>query len=121
MSMGRFVGRRNSVPGGVLRALGLGLWLAGCSIEEGGSGADCIRSTECELGLVCIEGTCSNDLSLIGDPGEVPELMPDGGMDLAMPDASEMPVPDAGGMMMAADAGDMMTSDAATVPPVDGG
>jgi hypothetical protein len=76
------------------------------------------------MGLVCIEGTCSSDLSLIGDPGEVPELMPDGGMDIAMPDASELPVTDASDVTMPADAGDMtmtMTRDAATVPPVDGG
>lgn len=66
------------------------------------------------MGLVCIESTCSSDLSLIGDPGEVPELMPDAGVDMAMPDASQM--------MMPADASAMtMNSDAAVAPPVDGG
>jgi len=116
MGMGRSRGERSTVAGTAFRALGLFLWLAGCSVDEGGSGADCVRSTECEMGLVCIEGTCSNDLSLIGDPGEVPELMPDGGMDVAMPDASDM-------MTMPTDAGDTMTmtSDAAVVPPADGG
>ena len=80
--------------------------LGGCSVEEGGAGADCVRSAECALGLVCIEGLCSNDLSAIEDPGEVPELMPEGGMD----------------MMVEPDASDMMrvSSDAAT-PPADGG
>jgi len=97
----------------VLTVLALGLWLAGCSVEAGGAGADCVRSTECAMGFVCLEGTCSNDLSLIGDPGEVPELMPDAGMDIAMPDASEPAPPDAGDMMM--------TTDAALLPPADGG
>jgi hypothetical protein len=80
--------------------------LGGCSVEEGGAGADCVRSAECALGLVCIEGLCSNDLSAIADPGEVPELMPEGGMDMMVlePDASDM----------------MMSSDAATLP-ADGG
>jgi hypothetical protein len=80
--------------------------LGACSVEEGGAGADCVRSTECAMGLVCIEGLCSNDLSAIEDPGEVPELMPDGGMDTMME-------PDAGAMMMPA--GD------AAMPPADGG
>ena len=105
----------------VLRVLGFGLWLAGCSVEEGGAGADCVRSTECQMGFVCIEGVCSNDLSLIGDPGEVPELMPDGGMDMAMPDAGEPPTLDASDIMEPTDAGGMpMTTDAAMVP-ADGG
>lgn len=80
--------------------------LAACSVEEGGAGDDCVRSTECALGFVCIEGLCSNDPSAIEDPGEVPELMPEGGMQM---------------MMMAPDAGDMMMppSDAA-MPPADG-
>lgn len=64
------------------------------------------------MGLVCIESACSSDLSLIGDPGEVPELMPDAGVDMAVPDASEM--------MMPPDAM-TMNSDAAVAPPVDGG
>jgi hypothetical protein len=97
----------------VLRLLGLGLCLAGCSVEEGGAGADCVRSTECEMGFVCIEGACSDDLSRIGDPGEVPELMPDAGMDMAMPDAGEPPTPDAGDMTI--------TPDAAAMAPADGG
>jgi hypothetical protein len=80
--------------------------LGGCSVEEGIAGADCVRSTECAMGLVCIEGLCSNDLSAIEDPGEVPELMPDGGMDMMVePDASEMTV---------------VSGDAATLP-ADGG
>ena len=74
--------------GRLLSTFGLGIWLGACSVEDGGSGADCVRSTECEMGLVCIEGACSNDLSLIGDPGEVPMLMPEGGMDMVTPDAS---------------------------------
>jgi hypothetical protein len=79
--------------------------LGACTVEEGGAGEDCVRSTECAMGLVCIEGLCSNDLSAIEDPGEVPELMPEGGMN-----------------MMELDAGDMMmTLSDAAMPPVDGG
>jgi hypothetical protein len=96
MAMGRWVSLSVMVAG----------VLGGCSVEEGGAGADCVRSAECALGLVCIEGACSNDLSAIEDPGEVPELMPEGGMD----------------MMVETDASNMMTmsSDAATLP-ADGG
>lgn len=96
-----------------LVTLGLGIWLGACSVEEGGSGADCVRSTECEMGLVCIEGACSDDLSLIGDPGEVPMLMPEAGVDVVTPDASEQVAPDASDMMG-------MATDAA-VTPADGG
>lgn len=122
MGMGRAVAERNGVLGRVARTVALGLWLAGCSVEEAGAGEDCVRSTECEMGLLCIEGVCSNDLSLIGDPGEVPELMPDGGMDMAMPDAGEPAPVDAGGTMVLPDAGEvmMMAGDAATPAP-DGG
>lgn len=105
MSMGRWVA-----------GLSVGsLVLGACSVEEGGSGADCLRSTECQSGLVCIEGVCSDDLSAIEDPGEVPELMPDTGMEMmAMPDASEPQPTDAGSTDMT-----MAPSDAAI--PVDGG
>ena len=111
MGMGRSVaGRRAGAPRRVvpcraLIALALGTWLVACSVEQGGAGGDCVRSTECEMGLVCIEGACSDDLSSIGDPGEVPMLVPDGGMEMAMPDAGET-------MMMAPDA---------AMTPADGG
>lgn len=96
MAMGRWVSVGVAVAG----------LLGGCSVDQGGAGADCVRSAECAMGLVCIEGLCSNDLSAIEDPGEVPELMPEGGMEM-------MVEPDASGMMM-------MSSDAAA-PPGDGG
>jgi hypothetical protein len=57
-----------------------GALLFGCSMRSSGYGGDCARSLECKAGLVCIEGTCTNDLSLIEDPGAVPMLNePDAG------------------------------------------
>lgn len=79
--------------------------LVGCAVDSAGYGGDCVRSTECNAGLVCIEGTCTNDLSLLDDPGEVPELRePDAGVvpsDAAVSDAAApaldgaLPIPDA--------------------------
>jgi hypothetical protein len=86
--------------------------LGACSVDEGGEGSDCVRSTECALGLVCIEGACSSDLAAIADLGEVPELMTEAGTEMAVPDASER-VPDAGGMDM------MMVPADAALPPED--
>jgi hypothetical protein len=91
------------------------LWLANgtgaCSVEEGGAGQDCLRSAECAQGLVCIEGVCSDDLSSIADPGEVPMLTPE--------EASLEPESDAGAVPVDA-AMVMPPSDAAiTMPPVD--
>jgi hypothetical protein len=56
-----------------IAALACGLW-SGCSVGSAGYGGDCVRSTECDVGLVCIEGLCTNDLSGLADPGEVPDL-----------------------------------------------
>lgn len=69
-----------------LGSLSLGA-VASCSVEQGEAGAACVRSTECAAGLVCIESVCSDDLSSIADPGEVPMLMPE---------ADEEPPVDAG-------------------------
>jgi len=90
------------------------MWLASssfaCSVSEGEPGDECLRSTECAAGLVCIEGVCSDDLSSIADPGEVPVLMTDeAGMVLE-------PEPDAG--TPPADAAMMLPPvDAATTTP----
>jgi hypothetical protein len=88
-------------PMGLARLVAVGAVVAGvlggCSVEQGGAGADCVRSAECAMGLVCIEGLCSSDLSAIDDPGEVPELMPEGGMEM-------MVEPDASGLMTPGDA-----------------
>ncbi|HMI94399.1 MAG TPA: hypothetical protein VK509_23665 [Polyangiales bacterium] len=46
-----------------------------CNREALGSGDSCTRSSECEDGLVCVEGACSANLAGIGDPGSVPMLM----------------------------------------------
>ena len=45
------------------------------------------------MGLVCIEDVCTDDLSSIADPGEVPMLMPEAGVEPVAPDASEMELP----------------------------
>ena len=70
------------------------LWLAGtafaCSVQDGAAGDECLRSTECASGLVCIEGICSDDLSSIADPGTVPMFMPETAME-PEPDAGELP------------------------------
>jgi hypothetical protein len=47
----------------------------GCSVQPGGAGADCVRSTECELGLVCVNETCTDNLDGLEDQGQVPVLM----------------------------------------------
>jgi hypothetical protein len=52
-------------------------WLCACSWSTGGSGDTCTRSTECNGGLACIEGACSDDLSALEDPGSVPVLVRD--------------------------------------------
>jgi hypothetical protein len=62
---------------------------ADCSLEKGGNGDTCTRSTQCATGLACIypdgsarakEGKCSSDLSSLNDPNQVPMLMMDMGM-----------------------------------------
>jgi hypothetical protein len=83
------------------------LWLASgagaCSVEEGGAGQDCLRSAECAPGLVCIEGVCSDDLSSIANPGEVPMITPEEADMEPEPDAGPMPVDAA--MMLPSDGG----------------
>ena len=113
---------RSRAFGRLLVTLALSAPFGGCSVKEGGAGADCVRSTECQMGLVCIEGMCSADLSLIADPGEVPELVPDAGMEMTPADGGDVGMQ----MMPPADASDMgmdMTTepDAATMLPADGG
>jgi len=93
--------------------------VAACSVEEAGAGADCVRSTECGMGLVCIDAVCTDDLSSTADLSEVPMLMPEAVAEAVAPDASET-VP------LAPDAGEMepppATMDAAMMMlPVDGG
>jgi hypothetical protein len=105
----------------------LGVLAGACSVEQGAAGADCIRSTECEMGLVCIDSMCTADLSLIEDPGTVPEPEPDAGMEMVEPaDAAMMmmePADAAAMMMEPVDAAAMMMDpvDAAVMAPVDGG
>ena len=72
----------------VLSAL---LWLAsaGCTDRTRSDGEACTRSTECAVGLACVEGACSADLTPLEDPSRVPMLTP------AMPDAAMTPAPDA--------------------------
>jgi hypothetical protein len=55
-------------------ALAVGAYAAACGgpATAGGPGADCFRATECELGLVCIDHKCTNDVSSI-------DIRPNGG------------------------------------------
>jgi len=66
-----------------------------CSVQQGGSGAACMRSAECAAGLACSERACSDDLSSIGNPGEVPMLMPEEQAEPEIGDASDTDVGDA--------------------------
>jgi hypothetical protein len=59
-----------------------------CNREPLGSGDTCTRSSECENGLVCVEGACSGSLSGIGNPGTVPMLMEEQPPVEEAPDAS---------------------------------
>lgn len=75
--------------------------LVACSVQPGGAGTDCVRSTECELGLVCIEGMCTDDLDALDHPGDVPVLpdevgmQPDAMADASLDDAAVEPTLDA--------------------------
>jgi hypothetical protein len=72
-----------------------------CNREALGGGDSCTRSSECEDGLVCVEGACSANLAGIGDPGSVPMLMQEedmpteGGSDGAMANGDSGAAPDA--------------------------
>lgn len=48
------------------------LALSGCSLEPGASGSNCVRTTQCAVGLACVQGRCSNDLQAIADESTVP-------------------------------------------------
>jgi len=78
-----------------------------CNREPLDGGDACTRSSECDEGLVCVEGECGTDLAAIASPGTVPMLM----------QGEEMPPPDSGdaAMMMPPQGG----SDAATPTPAD--
>lgn len=95
--------------------------VSACNRDPVEAGEKCTRSSECDEGLVCIEGACSHDLSALPNQGTVPELMmdeeapmdmPDGGADMGM----EMDVD-----MGAGSGADAAVGDAGTVPPPDAG
>ena len=89
------------------------LALHGCSVQPGGAGTDCVRSAECELGLVCIDGTCTDNLDGLEDQGAVPVLMMDPADDIA--DAAMASGDAAAPMNDAA----VAANDAAAPPPAD--
>ncbi len=57
--------------------LTLCLAAAGCKTDAASAGERCTRSAQCEAGLACIEGRCSNDLDALQGQSTVPMLMPD--------------------------------------------
>lgn len=95
--------------------------LVGCSREvgAGGPGSPCVRAVQCMPGLACVNGMCSNDLSLL-EGGTVPVadagMMLDAGAPMdAGPGVDGGPRPDGGprdGGPPRVDGGP---------PPVDGG
>ena len=48
--------------------------LPACSLEPVKSGGACMRSTQCEPGLGCVQSKCSKDLSAIAATNTVPML-----------------------------------------------
>jgi hypothetical protein len=59
-------------------ALWLTLFLgaaAACTSKPVGPGESCTRSSQCKLGLACIEGRCSDDLDALRGQSTVPMLM----------------------------------------------
>ena len=73
--------------------------LLGCGdlVADLGAGEACARSAQCGPGLVCLEGSCTNDLTGIG--GMVPDLGVDmGAADMGAADmgAADMGVEDLG-------------------------
>lgn len=66
--------------------------LAGCARETGtlGNGESCVRSVQCQAGLACVSGICTNDLSGL-EGGTLPPREMDAGMiDAGMIDAGPM-------------------------------
>jgi hypothetical protein len=100
---------------GLVWALGFAA-LTACTSEIGGSGASCTRSAQCELGLACIEGACSDDLDALRDQSTVPMLMAD-------PPPEEEPPPQAGEEAPQAGEEAPQAGEEAPppVPPADGG
>jgi hypothetical protein len=90
-------------------SLSFALVLLGCAPHQaggGGAGTPCVRAAQCEPGLVCISGACSNDIAAI-EGGVVPVrdamvmmmdaqvIMYDSGPPPPMMDAFVPPRPDA--------------------------
>jgi hypothetical protein len=50
---------------------------AGCTAKPADAGESCTRSSQCKVGLACIEGRCSNDLDALQNQSMVPMLMPE--------------------------------------------
>jgi hypothetical protein len=61
-------------------ALWLTLFLgaaAACTSKPVGPNESCTRSSQCKIGLACIDGRCSDDLDALRGQSTVPMLMPD--------------------------------------------
>jgi len=106
-----------------LSAAGMMVWLsAGCELGDG----DCLRMSDCDLGYVCVEGTCRSNA-----PADAPNAAPDSGArsttraeagpdavpaDASSPDGGDAESPDTTDRD-ASDAGDASTDADASAEP----
>jgi hypothetical protein len=83
---------RQALPafGWSLLAVALALGCSGAK-ERAQAGGSCFRADDCEYGLVCIQATCTNDLSLVQTMAMGPAPDPTVGMGGAPADAAAPP------------------------------
>lgn len=63
---------------GSFRALLLGCTLWGCDLDAGATeGESCVRTSQCQMLLACVEGVCTRDLDSVAEQSSVPELIRD--------------------------------------------
>jgi hypothetical protein len=58
------MGRKGAALAAAAGAM-VGVMHCGGPSEQGGQGAECFRADECAQGLVCIEQTCTSDLTSV--------------------------------------------------------
>ena len=80
--------------------MGRGYWgallvtagLVACDLEAGAEGETCVRTSQCEMLLACVDGVCTSELDSVADQSTIPDLAqgPEGDdmADAAMADAA---------------------------------